>query len=558
MSLLLLFSGEKTFGELAVRAGLITEQAFLSFVSRVPVVSADLALRFLISAELLSISAFRNTLAGDPVQSELAVRNTILEETPVQGLLTALNMLKDPGVLRPQVSYDLFLDGASIKSEVESVSIRCHEDAVHNEISISSFSKTLFEKTSPQVLAGTERLKLQVGSRTMYFLLETRSGSNTSFSLYGRSGSAMEDTPHEEDISYALEEPMLASTLASSLMTSKSVDWQCTDWVVPASFEFNGPPLEGVCILAASVGAVVRSKDNGDLLVRKKMPVRPVDMQSSLPVLSYSREVDIIQLSYDFEKGLGFDCVEVLGERADIPLPDLVTETESPYKEEDVCVRAHWTDGPKPDDIELYVSDGYAEELEDCEDVSLAPETVIFSQGEGSVSYPIDSLISVVWDGADGGDISFNRYSKTLTVADKANCVGLVTYTSLYTRYRLFGHNVDTLLFVVVVDKMQGDVSVFVVTGEGVYEAEAIEDSLLSSEAAAKDRAIAWLDTNKYDTRKMSVMVPYTDDAIDGSLVKLDDGTLGITGNCHIAGVSIEINGPRVVNKLEVRQWLVS
>ena len=457
-------------------------------------------------------------------------------------------------------AYEIYLDGMPVRRRITGARINMDEDFVHNTIDIDSSDRDLFFLADPVQGQGLSRIEVQVGTRVFYFLLETRSGTEESFQIWGRSLTAVQDSPHAVDVVFTLEEARPASEIAADLAGPRALDWQCEDWVAPATFEFQGPPLSGIVDLATEIGAVVRSQDDGSFLVRKRYPVRPVEMPAAQADIEYDRELTLIELSFSEQAGTGHNRILVNGYSENVDLPLMEVE-ETTGQGEDTFVRVYWGSREPSDIPDHYATDGQVLFLGASEEDFT--EAVDFFDGAGQVSKPIKALKNIKWVGDASPGVDWAEHSSELQLQDTNETLGTryrvaeVTYTARYWRYRLHGHDVERMIMALTVPSVP-DTTVSVAMGDGDYEADSIEAPLLFGDAAAAARGMAWLDENRYHIKDIQVMAPYDDRAVDGVLADIDDGALSITGKCHVRAAEILFDGPRVVNILECRQCLVS
>lgn len=511
-----------------------------------------------ISLDLQRIQQTLQTISSEEIT---ALQNALIELASIDiasGVQSISQSLNDLPAHFHSPAYDIYLDGIPIKNKISNIAVSYSQDSVHNSIEVSSINPELFSQADPVVQAGTSRIELQVGSRVLYFLLEERTGDEQSFSMWGRSLSARQDSPYAADMDYTIETPSLASEVAQGLV-SCALDWQCDDWVLPITFGFSGPPIDGVLTIAQAIGAVVRSRDDGTLVVRAKYPVRPVDMQAAAATVNYDRSL-LISIESSETKGTGYNAVEVLGKTTDINLPEMEIEgnaegeTSDRFQGNDVFIRAYWTDAI-PKSIDTYVTAGV------MTDLGLKTETLeellMFNQGTASLNHPLKSLDSVEWVGDPGGDVSYEKYSAGLTIENNAYRVARVNYTTEYQRYRLSGHDVEALIAVLSIGA-DPDVSVLVKIGTGDRPGESVSDALLSTDNIAVVRGTAELDAGIYDQKTITLSAPYDDNAIDGVLAYINDDLVSCTGNFHIRSANISFDGPKVMNEIEVIQCQVS
>jgi len=505
----------------------------------------------MISDDSTSMQALRNALSTGDTSSVQRILGKISATIELSSLHRISGSIGITYPVFPSITWDVYLDGISIKKQIRGLSITYAEDSVHNNISITSTDTNLFWVSNPEDLTGISRFEVHLNARVLYFLLETRSGEEKSFSLSGRSLSAREDSPFADDIDYTLETPTLASTLAADLLTVSSLSWECHDWVLPTDFEFYGPPIVGISKIAHAVGAVVRCEDDGTILVRKAFPVRPVDMQGSTPDVSYDRESSLLLLSYFDDTQQKYNAVEVEGYTENLDLPVAEVEESSPVQGEDVHVRLYWSGREPPSLPDTYVTDGVITDLStEYEDQE---EIVTFQNGIATLSKPLYSFTSMDWEGDAGENLAYTQYSRELQIDDEADRVGKIKYTTIFRRYRCSEHFVEVLLAMFEIST-EPDISVLVQMCSGDKQAWTIQSDLLTSESAAVARGTAFLDMNAYDVKKLSIRVPYNDDAIDGNLAYILDKNIDCTGNFHIKSVTIGCSGPQVINELTVIQ----
>jgi len=499
--------------------------------------------------------ALRNLISGDPAAAAQILRLVIDENNRVLGNQNLLLALKDLAAQVPSTSCSLSVDGKPVRHRILSANVDYSQDGVHNAITITSSDFDLYPLCDPGILYGEQRIELQIGTRVLYFLIEERSGDDRQFSVWGRSLSAREDTPHAAETGYTQDIAEKASDAAEGLLTTSVLDWEAPDWVLPEDFEFHGAPIEGVRQIAGAIGAVARSQDDGSITVRRRYPTRPVDLATASPDVSYSSETDVLEVGYRRIPGTGYNAVTVNGYSPEVFLPDLEVEETSPTQGEDVHVRAYWAGQIPVTPPTTYVTAGSVTKLSDG--TGEQTERVVFSGGVGELSYPPESVSSVSWIGANGGTVSWEKHVKTIAISATQPRLASVTYTARFSRYRLFDHDVPELVFTMVVSPGR-DASVRVKMGLGDREALGINEPLLTDKSSCVERGRAFLDDSRYDAIEIDIVAPYQDAAVDGAVVSLDQADLSLTGNALIVSAGIEIQGLRIINRLKVRKWAVS
>ena len=449
------------------------------------------------------------------------------------------------------------LDGASIIEKIDSFNIAYNETSIHNSIDILSYDKNLFQLANPATNYGLSRITATVGTRVMYFLIERITGSEENFTIFGRSISARDDTPYSAAVEVDLADEKMASQIATDVLNYNSLDWQTTDWNLPKNYSYEGSPIQHISKLAQMVRAIVRCKDDGTIYVRNAFTTRPIYMQGAAPDISYERVDHLLAADFSIDIGTNESEVEVDGYGATLQLPTIeVEEREDQSQGVDVFIRVYWVN-EIPKILDDLVTDGIlADEGEKTEAVE--KEIVAFENGEGNTKYPIHSLGTVSWIGSPtAGSLSYEQYSPTLSGDDGAFAVAYVSYTTAYHRYRAHAHMVEAILAAAFLDEEVG-ISVLVKFGDGGNEAKAISDGNLTSTEAVKQRGIAYLDANKYNQKVLTIEVPYDDEAIDGKLAYVNDAEILCAGNFAITSSQISVDGPKVVNRLGLKQCQIS
>ena len=458
---------------------------------------------------------------------------------------------------------EVYLDGRPLSSRAEGINISCDESNVHNEITISGNDPELFAMANPEILYGEPRIEARVGSRIINFLLLSREGEKTDFMITGLSVSAKEDMPFTAEIDFQLTEPTLASDIAASLTQYCPVEWVAEDWLVPSGFSFSGTPLYGITQLAGEIGAVVRCRDDGSILIRKRRPVRPIHMPFAVADVSYNRS-SLIMLGHSEDLETGYNAVKVTGQTPDSsfvpqiqlePIPE-GESTRSPGTGEACYIRVYWA-GNDPSVFNTYVTDGIITPVGGGAFFTDIEETIIdFINGIGNVSLPIFELISCAWIGDPGGQPTFVKHSTELSIGTGKFRVGTVKYRTRFQRYKIDMHNVERLIAVLFLGSTP-DISVTIRTSDNPVEGDVIDAPLLTSEYAAVARGTDWID-RQYRKSICDITVPYNDSAIDGNIAYIDDDHIGVPGNYHIVSSEISIEGPKILNNLKVEKCMTS
>ena len=500
-----------------------------------------------------SIQGLKIAISDNPVQSIQELLLEVSEKDTAQALQTLLASLDEVGSSLQDVDWNIYLDGRSIKGQVVSAAVTYDEGSVHNQFSCTSIDRNLFWRADPYDLSGESRIEVHIGARVLYFLLEDKNGTEVEFELWGRSISARDDEPHSDGLDFALSSPMSARTAAESMLIYNVVNWDIPDWTLPSDFEFNGSRIAGVQEIANIIGAVVRSEDDGSLTVRRLWPIRPVNMPTSTPDISYDRFENIIQLRYEVQKGDGFNEVNVFGKGADLIMPELYLKEDNPCVGDEVHIQAYWK-SEIPSIVETFVTSGIMQAIGSS--FETITETVVFESGRGNTKKPIYDITAYGWIGSNGGALSFTQYESEL-ICETTYGVADVIYRSKYQTYRISGSAVKLLLAALIVEGTPGN-SIKVKMLDGGKAAPPIENKNLTSDPIALEAGQAFLDGSCYDQTVLRLRVPYNAEAVDGAIASVTNQEIGISGNYKIRKSELKFNGPQVVQEIEVSQCRLS
>jgi hypothetical protein len=277
-----------------------------------------------------------------------------------------------------------------------------------------------------------------------------------------------------------------------------------------------------------------------------------------------------MDLSQSFTFGEYYNIVRIIGSVEEDQLPILELE-DLPEDEEriigtDSYVLVHWRKPPEEySAINTFVTAGSILEVGDS--TGVYEEMVTFTDGIASVQYPIFSIESLVWVGMEGGTYSFEQFGVEIFLEEVSTLyrIAKIIYTSKYTKYRIFDHNVEQLIAAYSFDSLF-DPTVKVVTNKAAFdyetkefvdkEASDITVKYLTKQSDLVKRGEVFLDNNKYDYHTISFEYPYDQAIKDGSILWVDADRINI-GNYFVKSSDIHIDGPKVINKVEAAQWLI-
>lgn len=461
-----------------------------------------------------------------------------------------------PSVTFPAPVYTVFTGGNNINKLIGDVEIRQDIDAPHASFKFASISKVLFD-----ALTSRDRLTITINSVPREFVIEEIGMiGEIAFNVWGRSASCLLDSPHHGAVTIEADGTQTAAGLAAAL-TGLTV-WDAVDYPLPDGWSMTGTPMEIVIRLAATVRAVVQPDGLG-IKVMQRYPVRPVEWPSSTPAAVYTREANILSLSWDDEGKTAWNSVEVNGHGMPWNAPILELEEQGPAPGDPVHVRI-FRKGVAEAFLKNMVTDGAVVSVGQNISQVIQKETVQFSGYRGSTRYPVYELLSFTWVGDSRGDIYWlaGGRSQELELApgsypDLEGCgLAEITYRTSYDRYLLYGHYVPELMLICA-NAADETVRVrLLVDGRREPAAPAIIEELATTEAAAVAAGTAWLDANRYNERKVAVSAPHDTAVVPGTVVSLADEVEDVSGAGMVLSKTINISGPSVIDSLEVVQCL--
>lgn len=502
-----------------------------------------------------------NNIISSSLQGILKGLNLIDATTISQGSLRSGNAIGSLAMsaIYPTVVWDILLDGVSIKNKILDLSIQISESSIHNSVSLSSSDIKLYQTCNPYIFNGENRITITVGTRTFYFLIEQRTGDRNAFSVFGRSLTALLDAPFSETLDYIMSISDTASNVAQDISGNITTDWNVDDFILNDDFAFNGIRIEGLNLIADSLGAIIRSKDNGNILIRYKLQVRPVNLSSAIPEIEYTADSNLITLDFQENQGTHENIIQVDGKSTEIELPTLEVEdslTGSTHKiGEDIFIRAFWGVENPPEITEMYSTDGQCKLIKNAT-TEIKTEIVTFEDGKATTQYPIVSVSNVRWIGMSGGTgATFKKFSNEIYVAETDIRIAEVVYTTVYQRYKISGHVQENIIFVLVINST--DVSIQINMQNSDKEAGSLQKEYIKDKALLAKIGKNYLDDNSYDSFEVFFEAPYNDLATDGKVVSVFDDKILLSGNFLIKDCSIIFSGAKVTNKIRAVKYII-
>lgn len=459
--------------------------------------------------------------------------------------------------------YALWLDGMPVLGRVTGLRLSQDETQVHDELIVESSDMSLWADADPAIHRGQPRLELHVGSRTIQFVLDDRELTGERDFRLSALSLGVRNEPRYLDEPWAppstTDYPM-AKDLAAAMLPATALVWDLpVDWRVSPDFAWKESPLDSLVEMVAAVGAVVRSDDDGRIVVRRRWPVRPVHMPDRVPDVRLDRTWIVDAGVPQIERTPGYDCIEISGvdTSADAKTPMAEIEEQSPVIGQSVHLRVYWEKDVPKTGVSTLVTSGAMSQLgsgtltvpEDPE----SPEIVDFTEGTASAKYPVRSLDSVRWIGRSAGPVSVEPYTRELRSASDWG-VAEIRYTAAYTRYLVHPGQVERLLAVWGFgNESSAAVRVLVClnSGDASRPADPIEDARITCEAAAVERGTAELDQAAYDRTTISWTAPYEDAARDGATAEIRNENIFVTGNFRISKIETVFEGAAIWQECE-------
>jgi hypothetical protein len=236
------------------------------------------------------------------------------------------------------------------------------------------------------------------------------------------------DKPYSSSITQTYAADVTAQTVINEMAAIQSItaDFQLfDDWTLDStSFYIQGEtPLEVIRKIVASVGGIIQTKPNGDLLLISEYPVSPKDWDTETPDGIILMDEEVLSLSESPVVNLGYNAFVVSNETAaensiwltEESLGDGVVEIRGfqvPFTDEGFDIETS-RNVPVTINKDLYYTELQIPEVEEDEDPEW--EYIEFIEWEGKTSFPIYELVDYEWIDDDLGTFSFEEDGK-LTV----------------------------------------------------------------------------------------------------------------------------------------------
>ena len=268
-----------------------------------------------------------------------------------------------------------------------------------------------------------------------------RSGpSQVSMRIDGFSPSTKYRSPNAALIDVEYDTALTARHIVEDIL-GETVDWGIINWVIPA-FRVAGDqvvPSEIARTIVEAVGGLLESNRDGSLYTRNMFPATIPQYNSATPDQVYTDIQHNLSVSEDYEARDDYDCFIVTdGESQFGDSLEWIPEEEDPTRG---VVRAYTS--PLRWDVEVKYTGGALSSMSRIGVISREEEDLVeFTEGTGSTSYPLHSIVSITWHSTSLGGLSFEVGAKDLTAGVSVNYgYGLATvkYTTKSLNYSVVG-----------------------------------------------------------------------------------------------------------------------
>lgn len=265
---------------------------------------------------------------------------------------------------------------------------------------------------------------VQLGADTYFMFVDSRSlrmsgpaQVDTEIALVS-AGSFLSE-PRATLKSFAIDTDMLASQFADTLADPVGIDWEMPDWTLTAGVKSwdSVAPMTVLKELVEAAGGVIDALPSGRLVARPKFPVSPSGYLTAVPDVTLYSVADALDITEEHTTLALYGTFRIMNEAAELQDMLEYVKDENDTSSLSGFLRAY----PRPyrTNIELvHTSDAniilgagqwvYRDEEQEIEILG----------GEGSVQFPIVSILSTVWnDNAAGVTISAGYYQNKVVVA---------------------------------------------------------------------------------------------------------------------------------------------
>ncbi len=214
--------------------------------------------------------------------------------------------------------------------------------------------------------------------------------------------------------------------------------------------------------------------------------------------------------------------------------------------------------GPEVSDVGMAVSTGTLSA--NAEQSYQVTQDVSFDgSNSASLNQPAVSIDSVIWLGADLGELSLETDGMTVTAAISGVAIARITCTVQAMSWGLSTPSTvaDLDSFPVQVNvngtagEAKGDGEIVCQRGNGEFSGEDISDPLLSTTEAMRSRGRAEIDAGE-ELQEVSLTCVHRPGILPGQIIEVHDALMGRSWQGKITSVAHEAIGPRITTSLEI------
>jgi hypothetical protein len=366
---------------------------------------------------------------------------------PIASNSTIYNLQTGTATPVPGVSATLqYMDGAVSRAiDLAGCSVQCREsDAFWTaELQLDGLDayRTLARGQEVVVNLGPEQYAMFVDSKS----LSRSDFIGQTFSMTCLSPIAKLQNPRYPLYSKTWTSATLASDIAAEIgaLAGLTVTWSILDWMVAPhrlSVE-DSDPYSALKALADAVGGVIESLHDGNIIVRPRYPVSPMNYPTAVPDEIFTDSADNLSITENYEHRPYYNSFEI-GDSEPEAANDRIEFIPDEFDPTVGVLRAYlypW----RPDEVRLISTGPASVVLSGKAAKSRTEEQLVeVADNSGSTSYPIFTLLAVDWHEVDLGAVTFTEGLSDFLTSSTTDTHSMVhlTYTTKYLEYQAVGN----------------------------------------------------------------------------------------------------------------------
>lgn len=458
--------------------------------------------------------------AISPVISSVEITYNMETMTPVLGAVEIISLRAQEG---ETVSLSWALEVAGV--DIQSVA------ALSMSRSMDQYAITV----NAELLDGGDYLRCPLGSVATLSLAgesialvvvgrgRPRSPESYRYTITMASPAALLDAPWADTITG--DYSGMAASIAGHV--AGPVTWHTIDWpIISGRLQVSGQtPLAVLRQISGAVEAVVVSEWDGSVTVEPHYPVSVVDWPRATPGATISDATEVFQADESEAVSDLYDTVLVGdGQAEDVASGNIQIEVVDADDGDGKIIRS-WCH-PWNSSLSMSHAGGSWVQLSRTGDETREEtEVVTITSGEGSCRYPVSSVVRTDWRERNLGGVLIEPDGRiTSTVA--GDSLLEVSYRTRARVWRLRNSRDEEVLVVAEADDKRGvssAVSTLIVSGQGSSRGPEVQDPLLCSDAAARERGRNLLDASRSPRATVTLTCPLRSLLRPGMLVEVLD-----------------------------------